>query len=199
MNLPNRLTVLRIMLIPLILVFLLPLPAGTLTVGWNAFILSYGRIVALILFSIASLTDLADGQIARKRNLVTTLGKFLDPIADKILVVSVLIALIQTGRLPALVAIIVIMREFVITGLRLIAIDKGIVIAAGKLGKAKTISQIVAILLVLAEPLLMMILGTRFPVIWVTRVGDLAMLTSIILTLISGYQYLRSGWIYLKE
>lgn len=199
MNLPNRLTVLRIMLIPLILLFLLPLPAGSMTAGWNVFILSYGRIAALVLFSIASLTDLADGRIARKRNLVTTLGKFLDPIADKILVVSVLIALIQTGRLPALIAIIVIIREFVITGLRLIAIDKGIVIAAGKLGKAKTVSQIVAILIVLAEPLLVMVLGSWIPAIWFTRLGDLAMLTAVILTLVSGYQYLRNGLTYLKE
>lgn len=199
MNLPNRLTVLRILLIPLILLFLLPLPAGSATAGWNAFIVSYGRIAALVLFSIASLTDLADGRIARKRNLVTTLGKFLDPIADKILVVSVLIALIQTGRLPALIAIIVIIREFIITGLRLIAIDKGVVIAAGKLGKAKTVSQIVAILIVLAEPLLVMILGSWIPAIWFVRLGDLAMLTAVILTLVSGYQYLRNGLTHLKE
>ena len=199
MNLPNRLTVLRIMLIPLILLFLLPLPPCAATASWNAFILSYGRIVAWILFSAASLTDLADGRIARKRNQVTTLGKFLDPIADKILVISVLIALIQTGRLPALIAIIVIIREFVITGLRLIAIDKGIVIAAGKMGKAKTVSQIVAILIVLAEPLLVMILGSRIPAVWFIRLGDLAMLTSVVLTLVSGYQYLRNGLLHLKE
>lgn len=199
MNLPNRLTVLRIILIPLILLFLLPLPAVRQTADWNAFIFGYGRIVALVLFSAAALTDLADGRIARKRNQITTLGKFLDPIADKILVISVLIALIQTGRLSALIAIIVIIREFVITGLRLIAIDKGVVIAAGQLGKAKTVSQIVAILVVLAEPILVLLFGAWIPAIWFTRIGDLAMLTAVVLTLISGYNYLRSGLVYLKE
>ena len=198
MNLPNRLTVLRILLIPVILLFLLPLPVMPETAGWNQFILTNGRIVALVLFAIASLTDLIDGKIARKRNMITTLGTFLDPIADKLLVISVLIALIQTGRLCALVAIIVIVREFVITGLRLIAIDKGVVIAAGSLGKAKTVSQIIAIMIVLAEPLLTQLTRGWLPAVWMTRLGDLAILVSIVLTLLSGYHYLRNGLVYLK-
>ncbi|NLO37508.1 MAG: CDP-diacylglycerol--glycerol-3-phosphate 3-phosphatidyltransferase [Clostridiaceae bacterium] len=188
MNLPNRLTVLRIILIPLILVFLLPMPDQPFWQAWNLFLLGPGRLAAFLLFAVASITDLADGHIARKRNLVTTLGKFLDPIADKMLVVSVLIALVQLGRIHALVTIIVIIREFIITGVRLIAAEHGKVIPAGNLGKAKTVSQIVAILVILIEPFMMKLTGS-----WFASVGDTLLIISLILTVLSGLQYLLAN------
>ncbi len=199
MNLPNRLTVVRILMIPLILVFLLPLPETGQTAGWNAFILSNGRIVALFLFIIASITDLIDGRIARKYNLITNFGKFMDPIADKMLIISVLIAFVQTGRISALVAIIVIIREFMITGIRLLAADKGVVIAAGQLGKAKTVSQIVAIIVILAEPLLIWLTSSWIPAAWITIIGDITMIVAVALTLLSGYNYLRNSQSFLKD
>ena len=130
---------------------MLPLPQLGLFEKWNEFISFYGQIVALLLFAIASLTDFFDGKIARERNLVTNFGKFLDPIADKLLVISVLIAFVQLNRISALIPIIVIIREFIVTGIRLMASDKGVVIAASNLGKAKTVSQIVAILIIMVE------------------------------------------------
>ena len=199
MNLPNKLTLIRICMVPLILVFLLPLPE--LTSGfssWNQFMLEYGRIFALFLFIIASLTDYFDGVIARKHNMVTNLGKFLDPIADKMLVISVFIALIQTGRVSALVSIVVIIREFFITGIRLMASDKGVVIAANNLGKAKTISQIVAIIYILSEPLLFLITQSFLELRWITTAGDVIVWLSVVLTLVSGINYIRQNLIYFK-
>lgn len=188
MNLPNRLTLMRILLIPLILLFLLPMPDLAFWADWNRFLPDQGRLIAFLLFGIAALTDLIDGRIARKQNLVTTLGKFLDPIADKMLVISVLIALVQIGRVHALITIIVIIREFVITGVRLIAAEHGIVIAAGRMGKIKTVSQIVAILIILAESLISRLTGIN-PA-WISGIGDAVLLVSVALTLISGTQYL---------
>lgn len=198
MNLPNRLTVMRILLIPVVLLFLLPMPDKPFWDGWNLFLQDTGRLIAFLVFGIASLTDLIDGKIARSRNLVTTLGKFLDPIADKMLVVSALIALVQIGRVHALITIIVIIREFVITGVRLIAAEHGIVIAAGRMGKAKTVSQVVAILIILAENLIIRLTDTWIDPIWITSAGDAVLLVSIVLTLISGLQYLLANRSLLK-
>jgi CDP-diacylglycerol--glycerol-3-phosphate 3-phosphatidyltransferase/cardiolipin synthase len=182
------LTVLRILLIPLILIFLLPMPDRPFWLGWNDFLLTTGRLIAFVLFGLASITDLADGHIARKRNLVTTLGKFLDPIADKMLVVSALIALVQLGRVHALVTIVVIIREFIITGVRLIAAEHGKVIPAGNLGKAKTVSQVIAILVILIEPFILMVTGS-----WFRTVGDSILFISVLLTVLSGLQYLLAN------
>ncbi len=199
MNLPNRLTLSRILLVPLILLFLLPLPSIDAFVAWNRFIDTYGQLIAMILFAIASLTDLFDGKIARKHNLVTNLGKFLDPIADKMLVTSVLIAFVQLNRMSALFAIIVIIREFIVTGIRLVASDKGVVIAASNLGKAKTVSQVVAILIILGEKTIYFLSGHLVPIEWISRLGDFAMLVAVVLTLISGIDYLKKNLSYLKE
>lgn len=199
MNLPNRLTLARILLVPLILLFMLPMPDVPLFAAWNGLISRYGHLAAWITFGVASLTDLFDGKIARRRNLITNLGKFLDPIADKMLVIAVMIALVQTNRLSALAAIIVIMREFIVTGIRLVASDKGVVIAASNLGKAKTVSQIVAILIILSEEILLTLTGPLLDPVWIYRIGDTAMLVSIILTVISGYDYVRKNLSYLKE
>jgi len=198
-NLPNRLTLLRILLIPVILLFLIPLPDWPSCQPWNEFIATTGRLIAFLLFAIASITDLVDGQIARKRNLVTTLGQFLDPIADKMLVVSVLIALVQLGRVHALVTIIVIIREFVITGIRLIAAEQGLVIAAGNLGKAKTVSQILAILLILIEDHLALLTSPYLDGALIKGAADVLLYISVILTLWSGVDYLLSNRSLLKS
>jgi CDP-diacylglycerol--glycerol-3-phosphate 3-phosphatidyltransferase len=126
MNLPNKITLFRVILIPVFLVFL--------------FIdsIPFNKWIALAVFIIASLSDMVDGKIARKYNLITDFGKFMDPLADKLLVSSALIALIELGRIPAWIVIIIIAREFIISGFRLIAADNGIVIAAGWWGKVKT-------------------------------------------------------------
>ena len=136
MNLPNKLTCLRMVMIPFFVLFMY-LPQN------------WARYVALIIFIAASLTDTADGYIARKYNLITDFGKFMDPLADKLLVCSALILFVGTGEIPAFVVIIIIAREFVISGFRLIAADNGIVIAASYWGKAKTISQMVMIIVIL--------------------------------------------------
>ena len=139
MNLPNKLTILRmIMIIPFVVFMLVPI-GGT------------GKWIALALFVIASLTDLLDGKIARKYNLVTTFGKFMDPLADKLLVCSALICLVEMGKIPAWIVIIIVSREFIISGFRLVASDKGVVIAAGYWGKFKTVSQMIMIILLMLD------------------------------------------------
>lgn len=141
MNLPNKLTTLRVIMIPFFVFFLL----------WQNGENHTFRMIALALFIIASLTDLLDGKIARKYNLVTNFGKFMDPLADKLLVCSALICLIELNALPAWMVIIIISREFIISGFRLVASDNGIVIAASWWGKSKTISQMVMIILMIAD------------------------------------------------
>ena len=201
MNLPNKLTMLRIILVPFILVFMLPIPF-TLPIfaGWNHFVGTTGQVLAILIFIIASLTDMLDGHIARSRNLVTNLGKFLDPIADKMLVVSVLIALVQLSRIHAIVAVIIIIREFIVTGIRLLASDKGVVIAASNLGKAKTVTQIIAITIMMLENLVILLLRPVVPSIgnWLFWIGDAATLLAVIMTLVSGYDYLRKNFSFLK-
>jgi CDP-diacylglycerol--glycerol-3-phosphate 3-phosphatidyltransferase len=152
LNLPNRLTVARIASIPLILVFMLPIPVGgELFSRWNAFILHYGMMAALFLFIIASITDFLDGRIARNMGIVTNTGKLMDPIADKLLVISVLVALTQLGRLSAIIVIIILAREFLITGVRMLAASRGQVVAADRSGKIKTVFQMTAIILLLLQ------------------------------------------------
>lgn len=138
MNLPNKLTLLRVFLVPVFVIFML------ITPEWS-------RWVALAIFIIASLTDTADGYIARKYNLVTDFGKFMDPLADKLLVCAAMICLIQTGQLKAWMVIVIISREFIISGFRLIAVEKGVVIAASMWGKVKTVVQMVMICALLID------------------------------------------------
>jgi CDP-diacylglycerol--glycerol-3-phosphate 3-phosphatidyltransferase/cardiolipin synthase len=183
--------------------------------NWNLFIGRYGSLVAFVIFLLAALTDLIDGRIARSRKLVSNLGKFLDPIADKLLVISVLIALAQLGRLHALPIIIIIFREFLITGIRLAASDKGVVIAASHLGKAKTVAQIIAILVILGEKLLASLFcpagsagphpwpaSPILPILqpgWIRQAADWVMIAAVILTLVSGIDYLWKNRTFLKE
>ncbi len=139
MNLPNKLTVFRVILIPFFVLFLL------------LDLTAYDKWIALAIFIIASLTDFLDGHIARKYHLVTNFGKFMDPLADKLLVCSALICLIELNRIPAWIVIVIIAREFIISGFRLVASDNGVVIAASYWGKFKTTFQIVMICLMIAD------------------------------------------------
>ena len=141
MNLPNKLTVLRICMIPFFVAALLYENGADQTM----------RIIANVIFITASLTDLLDGKIARKYNLVTNFGKFMDPLADKLLVCSALICLIELNALPAWMVIIIISREFIISGFRLIASDNGVVIAASYWGKFKTTFQMVSVVLLILD------------------------------------------------
>ncbi len=152
MNLPNKLTVFRVILIvPFVLLML-----GS-SAQWDWFMAVFGGIVdyadyiALGIFIIASLTDLLDGKIARRYNLVTNFGKFMDPLADKLLVCSALICLIELDRIPAWIVIIIISREFIISGFRLVAADNRVVIAANYWGKFKTTFQIIMVCLMIVN------------------------------------------------
>lgn len=139
MNLPNKLTILRVLLIPFFVAALM-MDGGTNQAG---------RYLAAVIFIIASLTDMLDGKIARKYNLVTNFGKFMDPLADKLLVCSALICLIELRQLPAWMVIIIIGREFIISGFRLVAADNGVVIAASYWGKFKTTFQMISVVLLI--------------------------------------------------
>lgn len=140
MNLPNKLTVLRVIMIPFFVVSMLTDIGG-----------DYSNYIALAIFCVASLTDMLDGKIARKYNLVTNFGKFMDPLADKLLVGSAMICLIPMDKLPAWIVIVIISREFIISGFRLVASDNGIVIAASYWGKFKTVSQMFMIIFLILD------------------------------------------------
>ena len=138
MNTPNKLTIARMIIVPFLVIFLLT--------GWGG---EANRYISLTLFVVASVTDWFDGKLARKYNLVTNFGKFMDPLADKLLVCSAMICMIDLKRLPAWFVIIIIAREFIISGFRLIAAENGIVIAANYWGKFKTASQMIMIILLI--------------------------------------------------
>lgn len=152
MNLANRITLARIFLVPIVAFFLLiKLDIAPLTLG--NYTISYNQLFALVLFILAASTDGLDGYIARKRKIVTNLGKLLDPLADKLLVGAVLISLVEMGKLDAWVAIVIISREWAVTGLRQIALLEGVVVAASKWGKWKTTIQIAMIVVLLLNNL----------------------------------------------
>lgn len=166
MNLPNKLTIFRVILIPFFVFFLL------------VDITAYDKWIALAIFIIASFTDFLDGHIARKYHLVTNFGKFMDPLADKLLVCSALICLIELNRIPSWIVIVIIAREFIISGFRLVASDNGVVIAASYWGKFKTTFQIVMICLMIAD------LSPLYPV------TQIVMWIALALTVISLVDYL---------
>ncbi|MDO4787655.1 MAG: CDP-diacylglycerol--glycerol-3-phosphate 3-phosphatidyltransferase [Johnsonella sp.] len=168
MNLPNKLTVLRVLMIPFFVFFLL-YGKGELP--------SY-RLIAFVIFTVAALTDTLDGILARKYNLITNFGKFMDPLADKLLVVSALICFIELDQISSLIVIAVIAREFIISGFRLVASDAGIVIAASKWGKLKTVAQMIAV-----ELLILNIQSLRL-------LSDIMVWTMLALTLISLMDYI---------
>lgn len=177
MNLPNKLTIVRVCLIPFFVAALLFDHGNNYTM----------RIVANVLFIIASLTDLFDGKIARKYNMVTNFGKFMDPLADKLLVCSALICLIELGQLPAWVVIVIISREFIISGFRLVAADNGVVIAASYWGKFKTTFQMIAVILLIIDiPALRM-------------VANITVVIAVALTIISLVDYVAKNYKILTE
>ena len=174
MNLPNKLTVVRVLMIPFFVWFMLPSLGGEMAAS---------KWIALAIFCIASLTDLLDGKIARKYNLVTNFGKFMDPLADKLLVGAAMICLVEMGRLPAWIVIVIISREFIISGFRLIASDNGIVIAASYWGKFKTVFQMAMIIVLIAA-----FEGSVFAV-----VEQILIWVSLILTIVSLVDYIRKN------
>lgn len=171
MNLPNKLTIMRVILIPFFVFFLL-----------SPYFPAYGNYIAVAIFIVASLTDMLDGKIARKYNLVTNFGKFMDPLADKLLVCSAMICMISTGQLEAWFVIIIIAREFIISGFRLVAADSGIVIAASYWGKFKTVSQMFMVIVLIMD------LGGVFDVI-----GTVLIWASLILTIVSLVDYVAKN------
>lgn len=175
MNLPNKLTVFRMILIVPFVVLLL---AGHANVSWLAGMADWVDYVALAIFILASLTDMLDGKIARKYNLITNFGKFMDPMADKLLVCSALICLVELGRIPAWAVILIISREFMISGFRLIASDNGRVLAASYWGKFKTVFQMVMVCLMIAD------------IEKLQPVTDIVMWIAVILTVVSLADYL---------
>ena len=176
MNLPNKLTILRVIMIPIFVLFMITDIVGNL-----------GKWIALGIFIIASLTDLLDGYIARKYNLVTNFGKFMDPLADKLLVSAAMICLVETGQLEAWIVILIISREFIISGFRLIASDNGVVIAASYWGKFKTVFQMAMVVLLIADISAISIITTAVTVI------------AVILTIISLVDYLVKNKQVMKE
>lgn len=168
MNLANKLTIFRIILVPIFMIFLL-------------FDIKYGQYISAGIFVIASITDTLDGHIARSRNLVTKFGKFMDPLADKVLVSAALISLTEMGEVSAWITVIIISRELAVTGLRVLAASEGIVLAASKWGKIKTATQMVGITLVLLN---------NFPFNLINiPVDNILIWLATVFTIISGYDY----------
>ena len=171
MNLPNKLTILRVILIPFFVLFLLFDITG-----------AADKWIALVIFCVASLTDMLDGKIARKYNLVTNFGKFMDPLADKLLVCTALICLTSMNRLNVIVVLVIIAREFIISGFRLVASDNGIVIAASYWGKFKTVSQMALIIVLIMD------LGGVWNV-----VGTVLTWVALLLTVVSLIDYIAKN------
>ena len=205
MNLPNKLSLLRIVLIPVTMLFMLPISIyGFEPEGWNNFINSHGLLFAALVFIVASLTDMFDGKIARKYNLITDLGKFLDSLADKMLVIAVLIAFVSTGRISAWLLAIIVLREFMVTGIRLVASKEGVVMAAKMIGKVKTVFQMIAIIYLMLEPTLMLFTGDDYQASFknpcaISIIGDVLFGICVIMTIISGLDYLLKNLSYFKE
>ena len=190
MNLANKLTIFRIILVPIMVI----IPFLGIQGSWNY--IPYEWIIIDLIFIIASITDKLDGSIARKRNEITTFGKFLDPIADKILVLAAMIMLVENGKLPAWIPVIVLFREFAVSGYRLIASQQGgQVIAASMWGKLKTVTQMISIIMMFVDK------NGYFGMLKGHLTGwDLALniVTSVLIT-ISVIATIFSGWEYIKD
>lgn len=178
MNLPNKLTIMRVILIPFFVFFLL-----------SPYFPAYGNYIAVAIFIVASLTDMLDGKIARKYNLVTNFGKFMDPLADKLLVCSAMICLIELDRLAAWIVIVIIAREFIISGFRLVASDNGVVIAASYWGKFKTTFQMLMVIV--------LILDIQMPLFQI--LGTVLTYVALILTVVSLIDYIVKNKDVLKD
>ena len=196
MNLANKLTIFRIILVPILII----IPLLGLKQEWFGIPIAW--ILVDIIFIIASITDKLDGYIARSRDQVTTFGKFLDPLADKILVLAAMILLVEDGRLPAWIPIIVLAREFIVSGYRLVAVEKGgVVIAASKWGKLKTVTQMIAIVLAFVDmnPFWECFRGTLSGGDFILNlIVTIFMLIQTVATIFSGYDYLKGSKKLLK-
>ncbi|MDD5901495.1 MAG: CDP-diacylglycerol--glycerol-3-phosphate 3-phosphatidyltransferase [Lachnospiraceae bacterium] len=177
MNLPNKITIFRVIMIPVFLVFML-VPE-----------IPYGNYFAAIVFVVACLSDALDGYLARKHNLVTNFGKFMDPLADKLLVCSALICFVELSYMPAWIVIIIIAREFIISGFRLIASDNGVVIAASYCGKFKTIAQMIACILLIVQ----------LPFSFADVLEQIFIWLALLLTVVSLCEYIWKNRNILKE
>ena len=177
MNLPNKITIFRVCMIPVFLIFML-VPN-----------IPYGNYIAVAVFAIACLSDALDGYLARKHNLVTNFGKFMDPLADKLLVCSALICFVELSYMPAWIVIVIIAREFIISGFRLIASDNGVVIAASYWGKFKTIAQMITCILLIVQ----------LPFGWIEVVEQVFIWLSLVLTVVSLCEYIWKNRNVLKE
>ena len=180
MNLPNKLTVLRVIMVPFFVFFMLT------DVGGAA-----NKWIALVLFIVASLTDMLDGKIARKYNLVTNFGKFMDPLADKLLVCSAMICLVDLKLIPVWVVLIIIAREFIISGFRLVASDNGIVIAASYWGKFKTTFQMLMVIVI--------IFNINLKLGWLNILGTILIYVALVLTVVSLIDYIAKNKDVLKD
>lgn len=190
MNLPNKLTVLRVALIPVFLLFLL------------CYDIPHHMIWALVVFALASITDMLDGNIARKNNLVTTFGKFLDPLADKLLVMSALICFAFERLIDPIVVVIILGREFMVTGLRLVVANEGVVVAAGIWGKLKTAFTMVALIAIMLLQIIFPATKGSPELNWtspVFLVNEGLIWISAVLTVISGGIYLKGYWKYIDS
>lgn len=215
MNLANKLTVFRIILVPIFVIIGYLGTLGVIEGEWLGIPVSLW--IMNIIFIIASITDKLDGYIARSRNQITTFGKFLDPLADKILVLAALVMLVEFGKIPAWIPIIVLVREFLVSGYRLVAVEKGgKVIAASIWGKLKTVTQMISIILIFADKYnffdfirantdkamavqsSMQIYMSQGEIIF-NAVTSILILVSVIATIFSGYDYLKNGKDLFKE
>lgn len=198
MNLPNKLTIFRIILVPIMIII------PFLGIQGEFLGIPIACIIIDLIFVIASITDELDGHIARSRNQITTFGKFLDPIADKVLVVTAMIMLVEMGRLPAWIPAIVVFREFIVSGYRLVAVQaNGSVIAANIWGKIKTVTQMIAIILAFIDI-------NKYGAIFTTKeltafsfalnlTTTIIMTISVIATIFSGWEYIKNGKELLKD
>jgi len=181
MNLPNKLTMLRIILVPFFVFFII------------ADFVPFRFLFALIVFSVASYTDYLDGKIARRDNLITNFGKLMDPLADKIMVMAALICFVKIDLASAVCVIIILFREFGITSIRMLAVEQGKVIAANNWGKAKTVSQIVAIIAVLFFQFIADLVNVAVFTYAVTLTGQILVVICTVLTIISGIIYVKDN------
>lgn len=211
MNLPNKLTIFRIILVPIMVII------PFLGISGNFFKIPIENLIIIAIFAIASFTDCLDGKIARKYNLITSFGKFADPLADKILVLAAMLMLVEAGRLPAWIPIIVLTREFIVSGYRLIAVEKGgKVIPANIWGKIKTVTQMIAIILMYLDNFSYckfifattsavkamessLLVHMTTPELIFNILAGVTMTISVIATIFSGWSYIKDGKDLLKD
>lgn len=197
MNLANKLTIFRMILVPIMVIF------AYLPIGGDVYGIAIPMIIMDVIFIIASITDKLDGYIARSRNQVTTFGKFLDPLADKILVLTAMVILVEKAKLPAWIPVIVLAREFIVSGFRLVAVEKGgIVIAASVWGKLKTVTQMIALIFAFVD------VGGFFTFVSggltgghlvINIISSVMMAISTVATILSGWNYVWGGRNLFKE